>query len=131
MTIKEPQELLVRYQQSIQQPVPLLFDITFNDVTSDAGTRYQIWYKAVILSVWKDGTLQYSNVANASVDPTTYMTRYRCSAGHKILRPRGASPDPAGPGWGYGRSDCGILILLRFHIDRNILQSSGAAVESR
>jgi membrane-bound inhibitor of C-type lysozyme len=44
------------------------FAITFSDVTSDAGTRYQIWYKAGVLSVWKDGTLVYSNVANASVD---------------------------------------------------------------
>ena len=44
------------------------FNITFNDVTSDAGTRYQIWYKAGVLSVWKDGTLEYSNVVNVSVD---------------------------------------------------------------
>ena len=40
------------------------FAITFSDVTSDAGTRYRIWYKAGVLSVWKDGTLEYSNVAN-------------------------------------------------------------------
>jgi hypothetical protein len=44
------------------------FNINFSDVTSDAGTRYQIWYKAGVLSVWKDGTLEYSNVVNASVD---------------------------------------------------------------
>jgi hypothetical protein len=44
------------------------FDITFNDVTADAATCYQIWYSAGVLSVWKDGTLEYSNVANASVD---------------------------------------------------------------
>jgi hypothetical protein len=44
------------------------FDITFSDVTSDAGTRYSIWYSAGVLSVWKDGTLVYSNVTNASVD---------------------------------------------------------------
>ena len=44
------------------------FNITFNDVTADAGTRYQIWYSTGVLSVWKDGTLEYSNVANASVD---------------------------------------------------------------
>lgn len=36
------------------------FDITFNDVTGDAATRYQLWYKAGVLSVWKDGTLEYS-----------------------------------------------------------------------
>jgi len=47
------------------------FNITFGDVTSDAGTRYQIWYKTGVLSVWKDGTLVYSNVANASVDTLT------------------------------------------------------------
>lgn len=35
------------------------FNITFNDVTSDAATRYQIWYKAGVLSVWEDGTLEY------------------------------------------------------------------------
>ncbi|MGO8720474.1 MAG: hypothetical protein ACLQMO_14860 [Acidobacteriaceae bacterium] len=35
------------------------FTITFSDVTSDAGTRYQIWYKAGVLSVWKGGTLNY------------------------------------------------------------------------
>ena len=45
-------------------------DITFNDVTSDAGTRYQIWYSAGVLSVWKAGALQYSDVVNASVDST-------------------------------------------------------------
>ena len=39
------------------------FDITFNDVTADAGTRYQIWYSAGILNVWKDGTIEDSNVA--------------------------------------------------------------------
>jgi len=99
------------------------FDITFNDVTADAGTRYQIWYSAGILNVWKDGTLQYSNVANAAVDtadislsatatgnaglelgtgatPTlaTSVTVTRCLplAAHKKSRaPAGrASPDP-------------------------------------
>ena len=49
------------------------FAITFSDVTSDAGTRYQIWYKAGVLSVWKDGTLQYSNMANASVEILSFI----------------------------------------------------------
>jgi len=49
------------------------FNITFNDVTADAGIRYQIWYKAAVLSVWKDGTLEYSNVVNASLEMTTSL----------------------------------------------------------
>ena len=75
------------------------FNITFSDVTADAGTRYQIWYSAGVLSVWKDGTLEYSNVANASVDTTTpNMTRCLCSAAHKTPPARGkVRPDPAGP----------------------------------
>lgn len=47
------------------------FDITFNDVTADAATRYQIWYKAGVLSVWKDGTLEYSNVV--TIEMTTSL----------------------------------------------------------
>jgi hypothetical protein len=44
------------------------FDITFSDVTADAAARYQIWYAAGVLNVWKDGEIQFSNVANAGVD---------------------------------------------------------------
>jgi len=45
------------------------FGITFNgDVSSTAGTDYQVWYKAGVLSVWNSGTLVYSNVTNAAVD---------------------------------------------------------------
>jgi hypothetical protein len=75
------------------------FNITFSDVTADAGTRYQIWYSAGVLSVWKDGTLEYSNVVNAAVDTATpNMTRCLCSAIHKTPPARGkARPDPAGP----------------------------------
>jgi len=36
------------------------FNITFSDVIADAAICYQIWYKAGVLSVWKDGTLVYS-----------------------------------------------------------------------
>ena len=56
------------------------FDITFNDVTSDAGTRYQT--------------------------ATHNMTRCFCSAAHeKSPRARGrASPDPRGPGWAARRN---------------------------
>ena len=88
------------------------FTITFSDVTSDAGTRYQIWYKAGVLSVWKDGTLEYSNVVNASVETTTNgtitnMTRCLPLAAHKTLRARGrASPDPCRAGTGSDRSEC-------------------------
>jgi hypothetical protein len=84
------------------------FTITFSDVTSDAGTRYQIWYKAGVLSVWKDGTLEYSNVVNAPVDTLPpIMTRCLCSAAHKTLRARaGASPDPCRAGTGSDRSEC-------------------------
>ncbi len=78
------------------------FTITFSDVTSDAGTRYQIWYSAGVLSVWKDGTLVDSNVANAAVDTATpNMTRSLPLAAYKKsprLRGR-ASPDPRWPGW--------------------------------
>ncbi len=68
------------------------FNITFNDVTSDAGTRYQVWYKTGVLSVWKDGTLVYSNVVNASVE-TLSINRTRClrSAVHKTSRARAGS----------------------------------------
>lgn len=44
------------------------FDINFSDVTADAATRYQVWYKAGVLAVWKDSELVYSNQANAAVD---------------------------------------------------------------
>lgn len=44
------------------------FDITFSDVTVDAPSRYTLWYAAGVLSVWKDGEIQFSNVANAAVD---------------------------------------------------------------
>lgn len=44
------------------------FDIQFSDVTSDSATRYQIWYANGVLSVWKDGEIQFSNQANAAVD---------------------------------------------------------------
>ena len=44
------------------------FSITFSDVTSDAATRYQIWYAAGVLAVWKDGEIQFSNQPNAAVD---------------------------------------------------------------
>jgi hypothetical protein len=79
------------------------FTITFNDVTSDAGTRYQVWYNAGILSVWKDGTIEHSNVANATA--THNMTRCLPPATHKNPRtPAGrASPDPPGPGWAASR----------------------------
>ena len=80
------------------------FNITFSDVTSDAGTRYQIWYSAGVLSVWKDGTLEYSNVVNAAVDTATpNMTRCLPLAAHKKSpRARGGEPVPTlarGPGW--------------------------------
>ena len=96
------------------------FDITFNDVTSDAGTRYQIWYSASVLSVWKDGTLEYSNVVNASVDTaTTDMTRCLCSAAQKTPRARGRTrPDPAGPGC--AATSRNATILPHFQLDRNI-----------
>ena len=76
------------------------FTITFSDVTSDAGTRYQIWYSAGILNVWKDGTLEYSNVVNAAVDTATpNMTRCLPLAAHKKSpRARGESQSrPSGP----------------------------------
>ena len=57
---------------TVGSPTPGV-NITFSDVTSDAGTRYQIWYKAGVLSVWKDGTLQYSNMANASVEILSFI----------------------------------------------------------
>ena len=75
------------------------FDITFSDVTADAPTRYQIWYKAGVLSVWKDGTLVYSNVTNASVDThlNSTPTLYRPGAfvpAHIKLPARGRGPVP-------------------------------------
>jgi hypothetical protein len=74
------------------------FTITFSDVTSDAGTRYQIWYKAGVPSVWKDGTLEHSNGVNAAVDNLINRTRCLRSAVHKILRARGeVRLDLAGP----------------------------------
>ena len=96
------------------------FDITFSDVTADAGTRYQIWYSAGVLSVWKDGTLEYSNVVNASVDTaTTDMTRCLCSAAQKTPRARGRTrPDPAGPGC--AATSRNATILPHFQLDRNI-----------
>jgi len=51
------------------------FDITFSDVTADAGTRYSIWYKTGVLSVWKDGKLVYSNVV-------TRLGMEACCGGH-------------------------------------------------
>lgn len=71
------------------------FNIIFNDVTSDAAARYQLWYKAGVLSVWKDGTLVYSNVADASIEITTS----RSPAATEIPRACGPGPDPPGRGW--------------------------------
>lgn len=76
------------------------FNITFSDVTSDAGTRYQIWYSAGVLSVWKDGTLVYPTwpMLRWILLPPTNMTRCLCSAIHETPPARGkARPDPAGP----------------------------------
>jgi hypothetical protein len=44
------------------------FDILFTDVTSDAATRYSVWYAAGVLAVWKDGEIQFSNQTGAAVD---------------------------------------------------------------
>lgn len=44
------------------------FDISFSDVTSDAAARYQIWYDAGVLTIWKDGEIQFSNQAGSAVD---------------------------------------------------------------
>lgn len=44
------------------------FGISFSAVTSDAATRYQIWYAAGVLAVWLDGNIQFSNQVNAAVD---------------------------------------------------------------
>lgn len=45
------------------------FSIAFSDVTSDAATRYKIWYAATgVLAVYKDGNIQFSNQAGASVE---------------------------------------------------------------
>jgi hypothetical protein len=37
------------------------FSIAFGERTSDAQTRYTIWYKDAILAVWLDGNLVFSN----------------------------------------------------------------------
>jgi len=68
------------------------FNITFNDVTSDAGTRYQIWYKAGVLSVWKDGMLVYSNVANASVDTADISLSVPATGNAGLELSTGATP---------------------------------------
>lgn len=39
------------------------FSISFGERTSDANTRYIIWYKAGVLAVWLDGNLVFSNDA--------------------------------------------------------------------
>lgn len=85
------------------------FDITFNDVTSDAGTRYSIWYKTGVLSVWKDGTLVYSNVANASVETLSLIRPGAFVSAHiKLPRTRGrASPDPCRAATSRAKSECG------------------------
>ena len=44
------------------------FNISFSEVTSDAATRYMIWYAAGVLAVWLDGNIQFSNQAGAAVD---------------------------------------------------------------
>lgn len=62
------------------------FDIIFNDVTADAATRYQIWYKSGVLSVWKDGTLEYSK----GLRPSGRRNR-------KSPRAPGPSPDIPAP----------------------------------
>jgi len=81
--------------------------ITFSDVTADAGTRYQIWYSAGVLSVWKDGTLEYSNVTNASVDtPTIHMTRCLPLAAQKTPRARGRQSRPCRAGMRRDQSEC-------------------------
>ena len=100
------------------------FTITFSDVTSDAGTRYQIWYSAGVLSVWKDGTLEYSNVVNAAVDTATpNMTRCLPLATHKKSRaPAGESQSrPSWAGMGRHQSKCrDSLFLCHFQMDRKI-----------
>ncbi len=60
------------------------FDITFSDVTSDAGTRYQIWYKAGVLS---GGTTGHWSI------PTWPMLRLTLQK----LHPRAARPGPPDP----------------------------------
>src|SRR5581483_3075754 len=35
--------------------------ITFSERTSDAASRYKVWYKDGVLYVWLDGNLVYSN----------------------------------------------------------------------
>ena len=92
------------------------FNITFSDVTSDAGTRYQIWYKAGVLSVWKDGTLVYSNVANASIDTLPpIMTRCLCSAVHKTPAYAGGPvPTLSGPALAATSRNVAILSFFVF-----------------
>jgi hypothetical protein len=68
------------------------FNITFSDVTADAATRYQVWYKAGVLSVWKDGTLVYSNVTNASVDTADISLSAPATGNNGLELGTGATP---------------------------------------
>ena len=90
------------------------FDITFNDVTSDAGTRYQIWYSAGVLSVWKDGTLEYSNVVTRLGAFRSPHIKLPAHAGESQSRPPGRN-------WPRQVGMSLFSILLCFQLDWNIL----------